>query len=90
MQNLHRVGPQHTAQSFGSDILLFVAAQNRPTHLPVADAIAAWQPLTSGTIEPHEIPTGHMEMLQPAALAQIGAIVAEKLRPRPDRERTQR
>jgi nonribosomal peptide synthetase CepC len=90
MRNLSRVGPMHTSRSFGSDILLFVASRNRPAHLPVADATASWQPLTSGTVESHEIPTGHMEMLQPAALAQIGAIVAEKLRPRPDRERTQR
>jgi nonribosomal peptide synthetase CepC len=90
MRNLRRVGPEHTARSNGCDILLFVATVDRPAHLPTADAIASWQPLTSGTIEPHEISTGHMEMLQPAALAQIGAIVAEKLRPRPDRERTQR
>jgi nonribosomal peptide synthetase CepC len=90
MRNLRRVGPEHTSQSNGCDILLFVATADRPTHLPTADAIASWQPVTSGTVEPHEIPTSHMEMLQPAALAQIGAIVAEKLRPRPDRERTQR
>jgi len=90
MGNLSRVGPMHTSRSFGSDILLFVASQDRPSHLPVADAIASWRSLTSGTVEPHEIPTRHMEMVQPAALAQIGAIVAEKLRPRPERGRTQR
>jgi len=90
MQHLARVGPTHTSRSFASDVLLFVATVNRPSHLPAADAIASWRPLTSGTVEPHEIPTGHMEMLQPAALAQIGAIVAEKLRPRPDREGTPR
>ena len=90
MRNLSRVGPAHTSRSFRGDILLFVASQNRPSHLPVADAIASWRPLTSGTVEPHEIPISHMEMVQPAALAQIGAIVAEKLRPRPEQERTQR
>jgi nonribosomal peptide synthetase CepC len=90
MGNLRRIGPEHTSRSFGSDILLFVASQDRPSHLPVDVAIASWRPLTSGTVEPHEIPTGHMEMLQPAALAQIGAIVAEKLRPRPESERTPR
>ncbi|MFD2420214.1 amino acid adenylation domain-containing protein [Amycolatopsis pigmentata] len=83
MRNLARIGPMHTSQRFGSDILLFVATVDRPAHLPTADAIAGWQPLTTGTVEPHEIPTGHMEMLQPAALTRIGAIVAEKLRPRP-------
>ncbi|MEV7553679.1 amino acid adenylation domain-containing protein [Amycolatopsis sp. NPDC089917] len=90
MGHLRRIGPEHTARSFTSDILLFVATENRPSHLPTEVAIASWKPLTSGTVEPHEIPTGHMEMLQPAALAQIGAVVAEKLRPRPERERTQR
>jgi nonribosomal peptide synthetase CepC len=90
MRNLRRVGPAHTSRSFGGDILLFVATVDRPTHLPTADATASWRPLTSGTVEPHEIPCGHMEMLQPAALARIGAVVAEKLRPRPERERTQR
>jgi nonribosomal peptide synthetase CepC len=90
MDNLKRVGPRHTARNFSSDILLFVASRDRPAHLPVAEAIASWRPLTSGTIEPHEIPAGHMEMVQPAALAHIGAIVAEKLRRGPERERTQR
>ncbi|SMD25143.1 nonribosomal peptide synthetase CepC [Kibdelosporangium aridum] len=85
MQHLARVGPMHTSRSFSSDILLFVATVNRPSHLPAADAIASWQPLTTGTVEPHEIATDHMQMLQPAALAQIGAIVAEKLRPRPEK-----
>ncbi|OXM68369.1 non-ribosomal peptide synthetase [Amycolatopsis vastitatis] len=90
MQHLSRIGPMHTSRSFGSDVLLFVATVDRPSHLPAAEAIASWQPLTTGTVEPHEIATSHMEMLQPAALAQIGAIVADKLRPRPERERTQR
>ncbi|GAA3130252.1 non-ribosomal peptide synthetase [Streptosporangium carneum] len=88
MEHLARVGPSHTSRSFGCDILLFVATMNRPAHLPVADAIASWQPLTTGTIEPHEIEIDHMQMLQPAAMARIGAVVAEKLRPRPDGERT--
>ncbi|MFI6924023.1 amino acid adenylation domain-containing protein [Nonomuraea spiralis] len=90
MRNLSDVGPRHSAQSFGGDILLLIAARDRPPHLPVADAKDIWKPLTSGTVESHEIPADHTEMMQPAALAQIGAIVADKLRPRPERERTQR
>nr|ACJ60991.1 TEG8 [uncultured soil bacterium] len=84
MRNLWEVGPRHTAPRFAGDILLFVASVDRPEHLQVADAIASWEDFTSGTIEPHEIPTNHFEMVQPAALAQIGSIVAEKLRPRPE------
>ncbi|MEU3626769.1 non-ribosomal peptide synthetase [Amycolatopsis coloradensis] len=91
MRNLWEVGPRHTAsQSFASDVLLFIAAVDRPAHMPVDYARDSWKDYTSGTVESHEIPSDHYEMVQPAALAQIGAIVAEKLRPRPDRERTQR
>ncbi len=90
MRNLWQVGPQHSASPFAGDILLFVASVDRPAHLPVSEAIASWRDFTNGTIEPHEIQANHYEMVQPAALAQIGAIVAEKLRPRPERERTQR
>ncbi|WP_410664892.1 amino acid adenylation domain-containing protein [Amycolatopsis sp. lyj-84] len=83
MRNLWKVGPQHTATPFKGDILLFVASEDRPAHLPVSEAIAGWKDFTSGAIEPHEIPTNHYDMVQPAALVQIGSIVAEKLRPRP-------
>ncbi|MDR7276981.1 non-ribosomal peptide synthetase [Catenuloplanes atrovinosus] len=80
MRNLWTVGPDHTAAPFSSDVLLFVATVDRPAHLPVAEAIASWQDLTGGAIEPHEIEVNHYEMVQPAALARIGAVVAEKLR----------
>lgn len=83
MRNLWEVGPGHTAAPFASDVLLFVATVNRPAHMPVAEAITSWKDFTSGTIEHHEISADHNDMVQPAALAQIGAIVAEKLRPRP-------
>ncbi|MCS7477864.1 non-ribosomal peptide synthetase [Umezawaea endophytica] len=90
MRNLWEIGPRHTASPFAGDILLFVATVDRPEHLPVPVATTAWADFTTGTVEPHEIPSNHYDMVQPAALAQIGAIVAEKLRPRPDSERTQR
>lgn len=90
MRNLWEVGPRHTASPFAGDILLFIATVDRPAHLPVPVAIASWKDFTSGTIEPHEIPSNHYDMVQPAALAQIGAIVAEKLRSRPKSEGAQR
>ncbi|MER7668256.1 amino acid adenylation domain-containing protein [Kitasatospora sp. NPDC096128] len=83
MRNLAEVGPRHDASYFASDVLLFIATRNRPAHMPVDWAAVIWQPLTSGTVEPHEIPADHNEMMQPASLARIGAVVAEKLRPRP-------
>nr|ACJ60951.1 VEG9 [uncultured soil bacterium] len=90
MRNLWEVGPRHTASPFNGDILLFVATVDRPQHLPVAVAAASWKDYTTGTIESHEIASNHYDMVQPAALAQIGAIVAEKLRSQPESERTQR
>ncbi|GAB3812969.1 hypothetical protein GCM10027605_55770 [Micromonospora zhanjiangensis] len=90
MRNLWQVGPAHTAKPFTSDVLLFVASVDRPAHLPAPVAIASWRDYTSGTIEPHEIPTNHYEMVQPAALAQIGAVLAEKLRSRAERPGTRR
>ena len=83
MRNLWKVGPAHTASSFTSDVLLFIASQDRPAHLQVPEAANVWKEFTTGAIEHHEIPTNHYEMVQPAALAQIGAVLAEKLRPRP-------
>ncbi|RSM42866.1 non-ribosomal peptide synthetase [Actinoplanes sp. ATCC 53533] len=90
MRNLWKVGPAHTALPFASDVLLFVASVDRPAHLPVPEAIDSWKDVTSGAVEPHEIPTNHYEMVQPAALAQIGAILAEKLRHRPERDGRER
>ncbi|QUQ69297.1 non-ribosomal peptide synthetase [Kutzneria sp. CA-103260] len=83
MRNLWKVGPTHTASPSAGDILLFVAARERPEHLPVDAAIATWKDFVSGTVDSHVIETNHYDMVQPAALAQIGAVVAEKLRPRP-------
>ena len=90
MRNLWEVGPRHTTSPSAGDILLFIATVDRPGHLPVPVAKDSWKEFTSGAIEPHEIPSNHYDMVQPAALAQIGPIVAEKLRSRPERERTQR
>ncbi|GAB3738563.1 hypothetical protein GCM10027598_66990 [Amycolatopsis oliviviridis] len=90
MRNLWEVGPRHTSSPFAGDILLFVATVDRPEHLPVSVAKASWKDFTSGAIEAHDIPSNHYDMVQTAALGQIGAIVAEKLRQRPEGERTQR
>ncbi|KZB80203.1 non-ribosomal peptide synthetase [Amycolatopsis regifaucium] len=90
MRNLWEIGPRHTSSPFAGDILLFIATVDRPEHLPVSVAKASWKEFTSGSVEAHEIPSNHYDMVQTAALGQIGAIVAEKLRHRPEGERTQR
>ncbi|WP_037311026.1 non-ribosomal peptide synthetase [Amycolatopsis orientalis] len=90
MRNLWDIGPRHVSSPFAGDILLFVATVDRPEHLPVSVAKASWKEFTTGTIEAHDIPSNHYDMVQTAALGQIGSIVAEKLRQRPEGERTQR
>ncbi|MFJ8795270.1 amino acid adenylation domain-containing protein [Streptomyces sp. NPDC102462] len=80
LRNMAAFTPRHTPRPFGGDLLLFVATEDRPADLPVADAVTGWRPFVGGEIEAHEIAVNHYDMLQPGPLAQIMRIVTEKLR----------
>ncbi|WP_051828466.1 amino acid adenylation domain-containing protein [Streptomyces bicolor] len=80
LRNMAGFTPHHTPRTFGGDLLLFVATEDRPADLPTTEAVAVWQPYVGGEIESHEIAVNHYDMLQPGPLAQIMRIVAEKLR----------
>ncbi|MFI7409572.1 amino acid adenylation domain-containing protein [Streptomyces sp. NPDC049627] len=80
LRNMAGFTPEHTPRTYGGDLLLFVATEDRPEDLPVTDAAAAWRPFVGGRIESHEIAVNHYDMLQPAPLAQIVRVVTEKLR----------
>ncbi|MFH8606824.1 amino acid adenylation domain-containing protein [Streptomyces sp. NPDC018029] len=80
IDNVGRLTPHHTPRRFQGDLLLFVAAEDRPADTPAAVSGESWRPYIGGDIESHEIAAGHYTMLQPAPSAQIGGIVAEKLR----------
>ncbi|MFG2732310.1 amino acid adenylation domain-containing protein [Streptomyces canus] len=77
--NMARFAPGHAPQRFGGDVLLLIAAHDRPDDLPVSRARASWEPLTGGTVEAHEIPVDHYRMLHPANLLPVGRILTEKL-----------
>ncbi|GAA4790334.1 amino acid adenylation domain-containing protein [Streptomyces ziwulingensis] len=77
--NMARFAPGHEPRRFGGDLLLFIAADDRPDELPADLARASWEPLTGGTVEAHEIPVDHYRMLHPGHLAPVGRVLTEKL-----------
>jgi non-ribosomal peptide synthetase component F/thioesterase domain-containing protein/acyl carrier protein len=79
LRNMSGFAPDHTPRSVHSDLLLFVAAADRTAEQPSADAVASWRPFVEGTIEPHDIPVGHYDMLRPEPLSHIARVITEKL-----------
>ncbi|MFF3750435.1 amino acid adenylation domain-containing protein [Streptomyces sp. NPDC002018] len=77
--NMARFAPGHTPRRFGGDVLLFIAAHDRPDELPAPAARAGWEPFTGGTIEAHEIPVDHYRMLHPGHLPPVGRVLTERL-----------
>ncbi|AZQ32330.1 non-ribosomal peptide synthetase [Streptomyces cyaneochromogenes] len=77
--NMARFAPGHTPRRFGGDVLLFIAAHDRPEELPVPEARASWAPYTGGAVEAHEIPIDHYRMLHPGNLPPVGRVLTRKL-----------
>ncbi|MEO3972426.1 amino acid adenylation domain-containing protein [Streptomyces sp. CAU 1734] len=77
--NMARFAPGHTPRRFGGDVLLFIAAHDRPDELPAPAARASWEPFTGGTIEAHEIQVDHYRMLHPGHLPPVGRVLTERL-----------
>ncbi|GAA2439999.1 amino acid adenylation domain-containing protein [Streptomyces glaucus] len=77
--NMARFAPGHAPRRFGGDVLLFIAAHDRPADLPVSEARVVWEPFTGGTVEAHEIPVDHYRMLHPGQLAPVGRVLTGKL-----------
>lgn len=68
--------PTAVVGSFDGDLLYFQAMHDRPADTPAGQA---WRSLVTGHIETHEIACRHNAMTQPAPLAYIGRVVAERL-----------
>ncbi|MEU7227283.1 amino acid adenylation domain-containing protein [Streptomyces chrestomyceticus] len=86
--NSGRLSYGYTPKRFGGDLVVFVATVNRPENSQAWDAVASWRTFVAGDIDTHDIAVDHNDMLQPAPLAQIGRVVAEKLQAvRPTGER---
>lgn len=76
---IERLGRLTAGHAFGrhdGDVLFFTAAAGR---LPDWPAASTWQPHVSGSIDNHDLPCGHFDMMQPDTLATIGAVVAGRL-----------
>ncbi|WP_167355675.1 amino acid adenylation domain-containing protein [Streptomyces atriruber] len=80
IDNVGRLTPRHTPRRFDGDLLLFVAAEDRPADTPAAVSGESWRPYVTGDIESHEIAASHYTMLQPAPSARIGGVIADRLR----------
>ncbi|MBW5420316.1 amino acid adenylation domain-containing protein, partial [Streptomyces sp. BG9H] len=88
IDNIGRLTPHHTPRRFQGDLLLFIAADDRPAELTASVARESWQPFVTGDVESHEIAASHYTMLQPVPSSDIGGILAAKLRT-PDETGTQ-
>ncbi|WP_234335891.1 amino acid adenylation domain-containing protein [Streptomyces sp. NRRL S-920] len=80
IDNIGRLTPHHTPRRVHGDLLLLIAAEDRPAELTAAAARESWQPFVEGDVESHEIAASHYTMLQPVPSSDIGAILAAKLR----------
>jgi thioesterase domain-containing protein/acyl carrier protein len=72
-----------TPGRFRGDLLLFTATIDQPEDTPAADM---WRPYVDGEIKTHPIVTSHDHMTQPESLAQIGPILAAKIKEIADNE----
>ncbi|MEN8649781.1 amino acid adenylation domain-containing protein [Streptomyces sp. 21So2-11] len=63
---------------FDGDVLFFAATGGR---FPGAPEATAWQPFVTGRVETHEIAETHGALTRPAAMAEIGPVLAERLKP---------
>ena len=76
MNNNAKLTTDFTPGVFDGDLLLFRAKVD----CKVQATAALWQPYICGQIECHEVAARHDHMMQPDHLAQIGPVVAAKLR----------
>ncbi|MFD7257554.1 amino acid adenylation domain-containing protein [Streptomyces sp. NPDC059874] len=69
----------HTAElgRFRGDVQYFFATEGRDENAP---SVASWEPYVSGRIEVHELACAHDEMTLPAPIAEIGRLLADRIR----------
>ncbi|MFD8411453.1 amino acid adenylation domain-containing protein [Streptomyces sp. NPDC059650] len=67
---------------FRGGLLFFRAAQTDPgdPYEPGRSTAAAWTGHIDGTVESHDVPATHHRMMRPPALAEIGPVLAARLR----------
>ncbi len=67
-----------TGRIYHGDMLFFAATWDRPGTVP---GPAAWQPHVTGRVLTHQVAAAHGAMMQRAALASIGPLLAAHLSP---------
>jgi thioesterase domain-containing protein len=77
--NAGRLGRTHQPGRFDGDLLLFVAALDRPPTLPAAQAAEIWRPYIGGDIRSHQLNCSHYKMMQPENLSEIGRVLSAEL-----------
>ncbi|WP_228122256.1 non-ribosomal peptide synthetase [Saccharothrix syringae] len=75
MLNNTRLAAEHVPDFFPGDLLLFTSTLDPRVATP-----EAWRRYVGGTIEDHDVVSRHHRMTQPESLAQIGPVLAAKLR----------
>ncbi|MFF2621954.1 amino acid adenylation domain-containing protein [Oerskovia jenensis] len=63
---------------FRGDLLLFTARDTAATHDPTTQR-DAWAPHVTGTVTQHAVLAGHHDMVSPAAIGQLGPVLARHL-----------
>ncbi|AQZ69229.1 hypothetical protein BKM31_54150 [[Actinomadura] parvosata subsp. kistnae] len=75
MGNMGEISQRYRPRASRGDLLLFAATAGRPA----GSAEEAWKPLVGGVVETHRVAADHYTMLEPASLAEIGRVVAQKI-----------
>ena len=77
--NLNRLIREFSHRTFDGDVLFFRAVVDTVDDTLTADT---WRPYVTGRIVNHEVACSHKDMTQPKPIAEIGAIVAARLKER--------
>ncbi|NRQ31710.1 amino acid adenylation domain-containing protein [Nonomuraea sp. NN258] len=75
MGNMGEISQNFRPRPSRGDLLLFAATAGRSA----GSAEEGWEPLVGGAVETHRVAADHYTMLEPASLAEIGRVVAQKI-----------
>ncbi|MFC5184122.1 non-ribosomal peptide synthetase [Actinomadura harenae] len=78
-ENNMRLREEHTPGRFDGDMLLVVATEDRPDHLPADAAPEAWRPHVGGRLDVHRVAAGHHGLLDGDALGEIARLLRDRL-----------
>ncbi|WP_345021213.1 amino acid adenylation domain-containing protein, partial [Actinomadura keratinilytica] len=68
-----------TPAVFHGDLLLFVAALDRPDFSPAEQAPEIWAPYVRGGVVSHRVESAHRDMVKPRSMAEVGRVLSDWL-----------